>query len=368
MKKPIIVTLVLIELVLTFFSAKAQDTVIVKQGPIYTGVYNNIPENFPIPVIGFVNVSNGHQHNLQLGLTNTNEKSLKGTQVGISNFVGAQMHGAQVGVANICYDSLVGSAVGVINITNKGVTGAQVGCVNINRATSNGAQVGYVNITEGTTLGTQVGFVNVATDTLSGAQVGYVNVVTNDINGTQVGFVNRTKNLNGLQIGFINVADTISNGVPIGFLSVVKRGGFKAIEVGYSNLLPVNFSFKTGVNALYTSFIAGYNPDAKKDIVFLGMGIGSNLPIKGRLFFNPEAQSLFSLEKKNQQVISLNTMFGLTITKNISLLAGASTNWIHQYHKNPDPLYQPNNNWYEHKIDQKNHLNIGLKTSLRINF
>lgn len=369
-----------------------------KHTHFYTGIYNELPEYSNFPVIGVVNICNGNQHNVQVGFTNVNQKNLDGVQVGFTNAVGGKTNGVQVGFANVSRDSFSGAGVGFVNISANGNDGAQVGFVNLSRGYLSGAQVGYINATTTTAEGAQVGFVNACKDSLSGmqvgfvnatggradgvqvgfvngvgkpmvgGQVGFVNVAADSLNGVQVGFVNvGAKQVKGAQIGFINLADTISDGIPVGFVSFVRKGGFKAIEVSYSEMYPVNIAFKTGVRSFYTTFIGSYNPDFKNEFA-LGAGVGSHIRLGGNFFFNPEALSQFTFEKKPQQIVSLNTLIGFTFAKRLSIIAGPDLVWIHKELGNDNALYEPTTSLYHNKLDSRNSLHISAKAAFRVTF
>lgn len=379
--------------------AFAQDTIPQKK-PMryYTGIYNQVPENFNFPVIGFVNICEGNQHTAEIGFTNVTQKSMKGVQVGFSNITGEKLSGAQVGFVNMCRDSLNGVEVGFINVAGSRTDGAQVGFVNLTSNQVHGAQVGHVNVAAKAVEGAQVGFVNACKDSLNGMQIGYVNITGNKadgiqlgfvngarrsvtgaqvgfvnaaaekVNGAQVGFVNAAAGaVKGSQIGFVNVCDTISKGIPVGFLSIVRKGGFKAFEVSSSELYPANLAFKTGVDVFYTTFIASYNPDYKNEFA-LGAGLGTNLRLGRRVFFNPEALSQVTMEKYPQQIVSLSTMFGFTITKNISLVAGPDVAWINRTDERSQPLLKPQYSFYREKLDSYNSIHAGAKAALRVRF
>ena len=62
-----------------------------KQEPIiYTIGYNKVPDNFNVPLIGFVNVAKGSYTGLQIGFLNTTATNFKGLGIGFANTVGAK--------------------------------------------------------------------------------------------------------------------------------------------------------------------------------------------------------------------------------------------------------------------------------------
>jgi hypothetical protein len=108
--------------------------------------------------------------------------------------------------------------------------------------------IGLVNIAEGSHSLPQVGFINWNQNDFETVQVGFINTVGGDMTGAQVGFINTAAgSVDGLQIGFINYADSIETGIPIGFLSIVRDGGYKAIELSASEISPFNANKGLGI-------------------------------------------------------------------------------------------------------------------------
>lgn len=379
-------------------NAFAQDSAR-KETTFYTFVFNQVPEHFNYPLIGLVNMAEGNQHGVQVGFTNINQKNINGTQVGFTNVVSGATNGMQVGFVNAGKDSLKGAQVGYINLltdkvngaqvgfinaAKKSVDGAQVGFINVasqevdgmqvafvnaNIGATNGAQVGYVNVSSKDIKGAQVGFVNHANQKLTGTQVGFVNTAIKESKGTQVGFVNvSAHNLKGSQIGFINVVDSISGGVPLGFLSIIRKGGYYALEAGANELYPANLSFKIGMRQLYTSFQSSYNPDFKNEFA-LGAGIGSLLQLSNRLYFNPEAMIQHTIDKNTHMFVSLATNLGFAVSDHWSVVAGPSVTWSHLDNDNTETVsYKPAFSLYKNTIDTRNRIHVGARFAIRYNF
>jgi hypothetical protein len=367
---------------------------------LYTFIFNQVPQNSDIPLVGVVNIAEGNQEGFQLGVTNLNQRNFKGAQIGFSNVIGgsataAQLgfvnaarysfEGGQIGYVNIVAESMKGAQIGFVSAARKSVNGAQVSFVNVGSAGVEGAQVGGVNVCAGNINGFQVGQVNVATkhaegaqvgfinvsQTLDGAQVGFINTAAGNVNGSQVGFINVVPNtLKGAQIGFINIADSISDGVPLGFLSIVKKGGFCAAEISANELYPVNVSFKIGVKPLYTTFGASYNPDFKRSFA-LGAGIGSIIDLSKYFYLNPEVISMTSVEREenHQFFLTLSTLLGCSFSKHVSIAAGPSFTWTYMERDNSERVfYKPAASLYEHTIDNRNRLHAGGRVALRFHF
>lgn len=167
------VMMFIIVLTTTYFSPYdfGQDTGRSEKKPIiYTGIVNIVPDQFNFPLIGFINLANGSHNSSHIGFINVNEKDFTGVQLSFVNTVGGEVKG------------------------------------------------------------TQIGFVNVCDDPLTGLQLGFVNVAGKRTQGAQIGFVNTTSSIKGFQLGFVNVTDTLDKGIPLGFVSIVKEGGYRALE------------------------------------------------------------------------------------------------------------------------------------------
>lgn len=268
---------------------------------LYTGIINRVPDNFGYPLIGFINIAKGNHNSLQIGFININQKKLSGIQTG------------------------------------------------------------FVNVVGNDTKGLQIGFVNTTGGALSGIQTGFINTTKEQTKGAQIGFINRTKALKGLQLGFINTAAVADQGVPIGFLSFVGKGGYKAIELGITEMYPINISFKTGVKHFYNSFTVSYTPSVNYDFA-IGAGIGSIFAISRSLFINPEITSMHT-NLHQQQLLSLATYLGFDITPHIQVVAGPSIVWHHDIFNNE--LNKPYFSLAQFSINNKNQLIGGLRVAAR---
>lgn len=291
-----------------------------QQVVIYSFFYNMVPNRFNFPLIGFVNMAMGNHQGLQLGFINTN----------LENF-----------------------------------NGAQVGFVNTTLQDVNGVQYGFVNTTQNKISGGQIGFVNTVKEA-NGFQVGFVNT-TLETKGFQAGFVNISKErIKGSQIGFINYADTIT-GVPIGFISIVKKGGYKAIEISANEYYPVNLSFKIGVPKLYSFLQFGYNSGFDQNFAF-GAGLGSLVPIGKNLYFNPEIGTSNPISSKDyfHQFLSFTGNFRYNLCSHLQIAIGSSITWEHSDKEGKlfDPVYSIIN----HKINDKNRLVVGARAALSFDF
>ena len=289
---------------------------------IYSFFFNVVHDDFRFPLIGFVNTAIGSHQGLQAGFINTTLLDFKGAQLGF------------------------------INSTFNNSTGLQAGFVNTTFHELNGLQVGFVNAA--------------GTGIQNGSQIGFVNTTHKDTKGAQIGFVNVTgRNMRGSQIGFLNYADTIT-GIPIGFLSIVKKGGYRAIEVSVNEWYPVNLSFKIGVPKLYSFVQGGYNGDFEKRF-FLGGGFGSLLPVGKKTYFNPEISSVHPVYKNNlTQISSFVGYFRCKLSPNMQIAAGPSV--VHVYTGSDKFSYQPIYSIVNYRIDYKNQLVVSARAALSVNF
>jgi hypothetical protein len=268
---------------------------------------------------------------------------------------------------NVVPDDFRFPLIGFINTAIGSHQGMQAGFINTTLSDFYGAQFGFINSTLNNNTGLQAGFVNTTINELNGAQLGFVNSAGFSVQkGSQIGFVNLTrKEIKGTQIGFLNYADTIT-GVPIGFLSIVRKGGYKALEVSVNEWYPINLSFKLGVPKLYTIFQGSYNASFEKRFAY-GYGFGSLLPLSKRSYFNPELISIQPFSRDNQmQIHSFAGNIRFKISSNLQIAAGPSISHIYLY--NGNDLYKPEYNFVNHKINDKNRLVIGARAALSVNF
>lgn len=332
---------------------------------IYTFIYNIAPDGYQYPLVGFFNTAKGDHQSLQMGFINTNIKSFTGVQMAFINTVGGFTSGLQMGYINTSAKGIQGAQLGFINTSGSSVKGVQMGFVNTSAAQMTGSQLGFVNTAAGESTGNQMGFVNTAAQSHSGPQLGFVNTARKRMNGLQAGFVNTAGKLSGTQLGFINIVDSLESGFPLGFLSIVRQGGYKAIEVFASEMHPYNASFKIGVRPVYTFFSASYNPEHEHPLAF-GFGIGSIIPLFKALYFNPEYASVSTVNRGLPQHYYLNTKIGYSIGRHFYVAAGPSLVWSHTGKRHP--LQEPLFTLSQTKIDERNHLTIGARFALGFAF
>ena len=334
---------------------------------VYSFFINVVQDGFRWPLIGFLNTAVGSHQNLQLGFVNTTLVDFSSAQLGFVNSTFNDFTGLQAGYVNTTLNELAGLQAGFVNsagfITQKG---SQIGFVNLMRKEVKGAQIGYVNMAGGNVQGTQIGFMNATRKEIKGVQAGFVNLTGGKVQGSQIGFLNLTGGkILGSQIGFLNYADTVT-GVPIGFLTIVKKGGYRAVEFSANEWYPVNLSFKIGVPLLYTFFHGSYNANFEKQYA-LGYGMGSLLPLSKKFYFNPEIGSMHPVSKEYQtQIQSFAGNFLYKLSPHLQLAAGPSV--AHVFSDNDEYTYKPVFHILDHRIDSKNRLVIGFRAAISVNF
>lgn len=274
---------------------------------------------------GFGNIENDFVKGAQFaGFFNLVKNDVEGIQgAGFMNINGGNMHGAQFsGFLNTAAGSLDGiQGAGFANIATGKSTGAQfAGFMNIVTDDANALQgAGFLNITSGFSNGIQMaGFANIAKSAKGVQLAGFTNIVAGDMEGFQgSGFINIAQNVKGAQLGVFNVADSI-DGVPIGFLSIVRKNGYRTLEVWGSEALHANIGFKIGVEKFYNIFALGTQFTDTDFRWGLGYGIGTQWPSSSSFRFNLDLLSFTIYEEgnqpfKNQDLNLLNTLrFGIS--------------------------------------------------------
>jgi len=334
---------------LTGFLAVAQNTTKDTKNVQYHFFTNNIPSDWNCPLVGFVNNVDGNHASVQVGIVNSTTGGFGGLQLGIINSVGTNVTGIQSGFLNAVGGEVSGVSNGFIN-----AIGADV----------KGIQNGFINSVGKSVYGIQSGFVNSVGQQVTGLQYGFINSA-NAITGLQCGFINSTKTLRGLQLGFINSVDNVEKGLPIGFLSFVKNGGYKAIEVSYNSISPINVAFKTGIREFYTYPMLAYDSRLRRDRLSFGYGIGSNIDFTQGFFINPELDWLHQVSMDFNHLTTLKCNLGFNLGNRLEILAGPSLFW--QFKIDAD-LYHHNYTEWDPTIISVNDVTIGWNAALRYRF
>jgi hypothetical protein len=312
------------------------------------------------------------------GLVNIDRGNVRYFQAaGLVNAVGGEVKGAQfAGLVNYNRKSLNGfQSAGLVNVVQDSVNGLQVGgLVNVCERI-NGSQVaGLVNATE-RIKGTQLaGLVN-ASERVTGVQVAGLVNVAEQIEGWQCsGLVNVAGKITGGQAGVFNVADSCK-GIPVGFFSYV-RSGYHKIELSADEILPVQFSFRSGVQQFHNIFTLGYNGFTSGPFCYAaGYGLGAGTTgKKWRLAGDVISQMLFVLGERRNAPLLTNVFVGpeYSIGKKMSLSCGPAFRMLLSYtNANTDYQALVNNlvpyTFYRHTFPAGTtvHMWVGAKISLK---
>ncbi len=379
-------------LLINCFGIFAQDSIKQQHPVIYTFGYNKLPPGNNLPLIGIINRADENHYGLQLGIMNITGKNFGGLGIGFSNLIGKNNTGIQLGFFNSVGKNFRGSQIGFFNTNGKSGIGLQLGVFNtlgksfrgvhaglFNTMGDSGAglemglfntlgnsyyglQIGLFNILGNKAKGVQVGFANILGNSLNGLQIGFANIVGNKVNGFGIGFVNITPRLSGLQLGFVNVIDTVTSGFPLGILNNIKHGGYKAVEVGISEMYPVNISFKSGLPRFYSNVGVAYSPVSGNRFA-LGFGVGSLISLNQKLLFNPELLTQTEILNFWSQITSLNLQLNYKLSGKFQLLAGPSVvlNSVSADNRFHEPVFA----FYTADLNSKNRLLLGARLGLR---
>ncbi|MDR2313139.1 MAG: hypothetical protein LBE02_01230 [Spirochaetaceae bacterium] len=276
-----------------------------KRSSVYSVFVNVAAEDFYFPLFGLVNIARGDQRVPQFGLININGGTLRSGQMGLFNTAGRNLLGLQLGLANAAGGELRGAQMGLANFAFKGVRGVQLGLANIS-----------------------------------------------------------TKSIRGMQFGLFNYADSAEGGVPVGLLSVVRHGGYRALELSFAEALPVNLAFKIGTEKFYSSFIFSFYPDFKDLEIAFGFGAGSIIPVTRYFFINPEINNVTPLTLE-QNFLSFTPLAGFNLGSHISIVAGPSLAYIYTIDDGDirNPLFTIGK-----KFNDEHSLLLGVKAGVRIRF
>ena len=275
--------------------------------------------------INLINGINGGLTGVEFGgIVNTNLGNVSGAQfAGIANITTGKTNGAIfAGICNIQKDSSTSASfAGITNIINAPAIGGYFSGISnvINGSLTGASFAGIANITNGNSIGAQfAGISNLNTGNFIGLQLaGIHNSNKGDIIGVQIGLINKAKNITGVQFGFINIADSFEKGVPFGFINFVKNG-FHAIEISGGEAIYGNFSFKMGVDKLYTIYKVGYASNNTENYLMYGLGFGTMLSI--------DEKSKISID------LSANHLIKQSFSPKLDLLSRAD--FAYRYHFN----------------------------------
>jgi len=150
--------------------------------------------------------------------------------------------------------------------------------------------------------------------------------------------INKADTVTGIQIGLINVSNS-NQGLAIGLLSVVKDG-YRALEFGYGDAIPIHINFKSGQRKLYNIINIGLLYSNNKPGLSLGYGLGTGFEFGSHFFFNTDLTASHVFEQ-NQFVDKLNLLtklnmeIGVNIARKFIIYTGPSLNYMASKWTNP---------------------------------
>ncbi|MCU0382558.1 MAG: carboxypeptidase-like regulatory domain-containing protein [Cyclobacteriaceae bacterium] len=271
------------------------------------------------------------------GLFNIDRGDVKYAQfASLFNLNGGTTQGAQfAGLFNVNLGPTKDfQSAGLFNVNLDTTHAVQLaGLINMNASKGKGAQLaGLINTSMKGYDGAQVaGLINFSTKKHSGTQVaGLMNINTGRLYGSQVsGLLNVGNKIKGSQVGIINIADSVS-GVPFGLFSFVNKGYHK-IEIAADEIMPLHFSFRTGVNKLYNIFTAGVRPSSADTVTWMfGYGLGTAPKITKWLSLNIDATANQLVKGNVEELNLINKIyvgFDFKLTKKLSLTTGLTYNF-----------------------------------------
>ncbi len=162
------------------------------------------------------------------------------------------------------------------------------GLINVAKKEASGAQIAGLGNSAGSITGSQIsGLYNVSGKT-SGAQVAGLVNIAGEVKGAQLsGIYNKAGKVSGVQIGLINFADSIDGGATIGLVNIVKKGGYKVIQVAGTDYMNMGISFKSGTRKIYSILSVGYN-FTPESLFVTGLGVGRLIEMNKDWMLSPE--------------------------------------------------------------------------------
>jgi hypothetical protein len=277
------------------------------QGASMAGFANVYHGNFTgVISSGFANVISGDVQGVQLSGFINMSANIRGFQgAGFINSA-REVNGLQVaGFANSSGNQQGFQVSGFGNAAGN-LQGFQVSGFGNVAKNLNGLQLSWFGNISSNMQGFQItGFMNFSRDAQGFQLAGFGNL-GRDVQGFQAsGFLNVARKVKGFQLALINISDSIA-GVPVGFLSIVRRGGYKSFEIGTSDAMHINTSFKTGVTRFYNIFTYSMRPFSEYPLHGMGYGLGTQFSMQNVLV-NIETQStaLFLWGERNEGMNSL---------------------------------------------------------------
>jgi len=317
-----------------------------------------------VQIAGMFNIVSGHVHGVQIaGFHNHVLDSLQGVQIaGLSNQINRSLSGVQVS--------------GWIGRVSEQMHGAQIsGVGNIAKGKAYGAQVGGMfNLAKTDIRGMQIsGGINMGKKSVAGMQLaGLGNSAKEEMHGLQLGgLYNYAKNLKGVQVGMINLADT-SSGYSLGLINIVRKGK-GAFSLNSNEILPLNFTWKSGNTKLYNIFTVGTSLGNADKAYTFGFGVGREFVLSKSLTLNTEFinQNFYAGQWKDIPVLyRFQSGLNVRISRRLAVFGGPSLNIFRAEQEEFKTGYQnfKNTGYYRFKVNNSSQGWVGWQAGLVWNY
>jgi hypothetical protein len=267
------------------------------------------------------------------GLLNINHTNASGVQfAGLANITGGHQEGVQMaGLYNSSSSATGFQSAGLVNRVSGDLAAVQM--------------AGLFNMTSGQVKGSQISGLGSVASTVEGLQMSGIINTAREVDGSQIsGLINTTGKLKGLQLGVFNFADSVESGVPLGFLSVVRKNGYRKLEIGTGDAFHTQASFKMGVPRFYNIFSLGYQAEVgeQDQILALGYGVGTQFMSRAKSALNLEINSYafqkdgdlsFSFNKNVNQLAQIRIIYGLELSEGFGFYFGPTFNTLLEWNQ-----------------------------------
>ncbi len=321
------------------------------------------------------------------GVVNIDKRNVQGLQIaGISNLVGGYLKGVQVaGIVNNTKGLLNGLQIsGIVGHVEQNAYGVTIAGISSHVAGNmKGLQIsGIASFVRN--LDTSAPHLRMA-DTVQGAQIsgilnnvqadvrgmqlaGITNICRGDVYGVQAcGILNVARKVKGLQLGLINIADTV-DGACLGVFNIIKKGYHK-LSVNSNETFNTEICYKMGTEKLYSKVLGAANLETGKLTFAYGYGLGNLKKVSKQTAASTEIavyQTYFD-GAGTATLVRLTSSFHVSVTKKISLFAGAAVAYAGGLAKKAGAGYRnaiPEGSWATHPIDNNNALWLGWQVGV----
>ena len=229
---------------------------------------------------------------------------------------------------------------------------------------------GIANLSEHT-KGVQFGGIANITERIEGAQFAGIANISKEVSGASFGGVfNRTGTLRGFQFGVVNVIDTIESGASMAIINIVKKDFYNEWSLSIADYQNIGFSYKMGIQKLYTIFTAGAN-FMKDNLWVFGIGFGNRTVLNEYFDFQPEIVSyqFFPNDFKNIQNTSATYLkFGFVykLNEKLGIVFAPAIYYLNSNLKDSGQAYKisPIKELYAKKFHDHNYFAFGAGISV----